>query len=90
MHTICAWLARVFREPFLGLLKSRKVLGLSLLAAIAPAQAGDRLLATGGVTQLEGAAGGGLTPWALIAGYGTRDQIGASAFLTHVDTGDSS
>lgn len=43
--------------------------------------AGERLLATGGVMQIEGSAGGGLTPWALIAGYGTREEIGASAFF---------
>ena len=48
---------------------------------------GGRLLATGGVTQLEGAAGGGLNPWALIGGYGTRDEIGGSAFYTYLDTG---
>ena len=52
------------------------------------AQAGDRLLATGGAHQIEGAAGGGLVPWALIAGYGTRDQAGGSAFYTRVDTQD--
>ena len=50
------------------------------------AAAGDRLIATGGVTQLEGAGGGGLTPWALIAGTGTADQIGVTAHLTQVDT----
>ena len=43
------------------------------------ASAGDRLLATGGVIQLEGAGGGGLNPWALITGYGTDEQIGLSA-----------
>ena len=48
--------------------------------------AGERLLATGGVIQIEGSAGGGLTPWALIAGYGTREEIGASAFYTHART----
>ena len=48
---------------------------------------GGRLLATGGVTQLEGAAGGGIVPWALIGGYGTRDEIGATGFATYVDTG---
>jgi len=48
----------------------------------------DKLLLTGGVSQLEGAAGGGLTPWAVIGGYGTRDQIGANAFYTHVGVGD--
>jgi hypothetical protein len=46
--------------------------------------AGDRLLATGGVTQIEGAGGGGLTPWALISGYGTDQQIGASAYYTAI------
>ena len=52
------------------------------------ATAGDRLLATGGVTQIEGAAGGGLVPWAVIAGYGTRDQVGVTAFHTNVDIDD--
>lgn len=54
-----------------------------------PAEARDgRLLATGGATQFEGAAGGGLVPWAVIAGYGTREQHGGTAFATRVDTGD--
>lgn len=48
----------------------------------------DKLLLTGGVSQLEGAAGGGLTPWAVIGGYGTRDQIGANAYFTHVGVQD--
>lgn len=48
----------------------------------------DKLLLTGGVSQVEGAAGGGLTPWAVIGGYGTSDQIGASAFYTRVDVQD--
>jgi len=43
-----------------------------------------KLLATGGVSQLEGAGGGGLTSWALITGYGTEDAIGASAHSTFV------
>ncbi len=61
---------------------------LYLLTGSAPAFAGDRLLATGGVSQIEGAGGGGTTPWALIAGYGTDAQIGASAFYTRAKTGD--
>ena len=48
----------------------------------------EKLLLTGGVSQLEGAAGGGLTPWAIIGGYGTRDQIGANAFYTRVNAQD--
>jgi hypothetical protein len=66
------------------------LLGLSCLASLSAfsVHAGDRLLATGGVSQIEGAAGGGLTPWALIAGYGTDHQIGGSAFFTRAKTGD--
>ncbi|MBL8523124.1 MAG: DUF3034 family protein [Betaproteobacteria bacterium] len=61
---------------------------LSLCSGVVSAQAGDRLLATGGVSQIEGTGGGGLVPWALITGYGTRDQIGASAYHTHIDIDD--
>jgi len=60
---------------------------VSLLASLPamPALAGsDRLLATGGVMQVEGSAGGGLVPWALIAGLGTDEQIGGSAWCTNV------
>jgi hypothetical protein len=49
---------------------------------------GGKLLLTGGVSQLEGAAGGGLTPWAVIGGYGTEGQWGANAFYTRVDVDD--
>ena len=50
--------------------------------------AGDRLLATSGVSQIEGAAGGGLVPWAVITGDGTRDQIGVTAFYTVIEITD--
>lgn len=65
-------------------------LGLVLvLAAPGLAQARDgRLLATGGASQLEGAAGGGIVPWAVLAGYGTGDQDGGTVFHTRVETGD--
>lgn len=53
-----------------------------------PAGTSGKLLLTGGVSQVEGAAGGGLAPWAVIGGYGTRDQIGANAFYTRVELGD--
>jgi len=74
-------------------------LALALLLATGAAQAQDRdqgrgtsgkLLLTGGVSQVEGAAGGGLTPWAVIGGYGTRDQIGANAFYTKANLNDYS
>ena len=50
--------------------------------------AGGRLLLTGGVSTIEGAGGGGLVPWALIGGYGTRDEFGLTGFVTGVDTQD--
>lgn len=49
-----------------------------------------KLLATGGVSALEGAGGGGLATWALITGYGTRDGIGGNLHGTYIDTGDYS
>lgn len=60
-------------------------MGLSVTGApVAQADEG-RLLATGGATQIEGSAGGGIVPWALISGYGTEDEVGGTAFLTNVD-----
>lgn len=49
-----------------------------------------KLTATGGVSTVEGAGGGGLTPWALISGYGSRDSWGANAHATRVNTQDYS
>lgn len=57
-----------------------------MFSALTAAYAGDRLLGTGGVTQVEGAGGGGLMPWSLITGYGTNQQIGGSAFYTYIET----
>ena len=42
-----------------------------------------KLLATGGVSNVEGAGGGGISTWALITGYGTRDGIGGNAHFTY-------
>lgn len=47
-----------------------------------------KLLLTGGVNQLEGAAGSGLVPWALITGYETRDGVGVNAHYTYANLGD--
>jgi hypothetical protein len=65
-----------------------KSFAIAALAFPVLAAAGDRLLATGGAQQIEGAAGGGLVPWAVIAGYGTRDQVGGSAFYTRANVDD--
>ena len=66
---------------------SPRALALCLMAlATSPAWAGDRILATSGVSQVEGAAGGGLVPWAVIAGLGSSNQTGAAAYATHIRT----
>jgi hypothetical protein len=43
-----------------------------------------RLLATGGVSQVEGAGGGGLASWALISGYGTDNGVGLNGHYTYI------
>ena len=42
-----------------------------------------KVLATGGVSMIDGAGGGGITPWATITGYGTRDGINGNVHYTY-------
>lgn len=56
-------------------------------ATAAHAETG-KLLLTGGVSSLDGAAGGGLTPWAVIGSNASSGEIGASAHVTRVNTKD--
>ena len=73
--------------PFSMLLALTVACGAALAqGALTPDQ--GKLTATGGVSTVEGAGGGGLVPWALISGYGTRDSWGANAHVTHVVTAD--
>ena len=44
-----------------------------------------KVLATPGVQMTDGAAGGGITPWAVIAGYETRDGINGNVHYTYVN-----
>lgn len=60
---------------------------LTLAAAPLFAQSG-RLLATGGATTIEGSAGGGIVPWAVLSSLATEDEFGVAAFYTVVDSGD--
>lgn len=46
---------------------------------------GGKLLLTGGVSNIEGAAGGGLATWAVVTGYETRDGVGGNVHGTLVD-----
>ena len=47
-----------------------------------------KLLLTGGVSSIDGAAGGGLTPWAVIGSNATDGEIGVSANVTAAKTQD--
>ncbi|MDE1168022.1 MAG: DUF3034 family protein [Pseudomonas sp.] len=59
------------------------------LGWVAPVLADQgRLLATGGASSIEGAAGGGITPWAVLAGYGEQGEWGATVFGTTVNLPD--
>ena len=48
----------------------------------------SRLLVTGGASTIEGSAGGGIVPMAVISGYGAQEEQGGTAFASYVDTGD--
>lgn len=64
-------------------------LALAALLTLGTAQAETgKLLLTGGVSTIDGAAGGGLTPWAVIAGPGSAGEIGATVHVTRVKTTD--
>lgn len=64
------------------------VLGLISSTTLADTPISNKLLLTGGVSQVEGAAGGGLTPWAVIGGYGTNNEIGGNVHYTYVKSSD--
>jgi len=50
--------------------------------------ADGKLLATPGVSQIEGSGGGGLVPWAQLAGYASQDEIAANAFCSQAQLSD--
>ncbi|MDP2015465.1 MAG: DUF3034 family protein [Hydrogenophaga sp.] len=47
-----------------------------------------KLLLTGGVSSVEGAAGGGISPWAVIGSQATEGEVGVSAYLSRAVTRD--
>lgn len=57
--------------------------------ATAPSMAADgKILATAGLSQVEGSGGGGLVPWATLAGYDSQDETAASFFMSDVNVSD--
>lgn len=71
------------RTPLLAV-----VAALGTLAAWPASAAGGKLLLTSGVSSIDGAAGGGLTPWALVASYATESEFGATAHVSRLRTQD--
>ncbi len=70
-------------------MKHSLCLAAALLLAGGHALAGNgKLLLTGGVSSIDGAAGGGLTPWAVTGSYATTGEVGGTAFATRVRTQD--
>ncbi|MFY7974112.1 MAG: DUF3034 family protein [Rubrivivax sp.] len=61
---------------------------LVLASLCSPPALAGKLLLTGGVSSLDGAAGGGLTPWAVTGSLASEGQWGGTAHTTTVRTGD--
>ncbi len=76
------------RSRLLGLAVAAMTLGLSGAACAGEMETGGKLLLTGGVSALEGGAGGGLSTWALISGNETSRGIGGSVHATYVNVPD--
>ena len=66
----------------------RALVAALALCRAAASQAGSRLLATGGANSIEGQAGGGITPWAVISGYGDLGEWGGALGLSRVSVDD--
>ncbi|HET8799791.1 MAG TPA: DUF3034 family protein [Marinobacter sp.] len=67
------------------------LIGLTVCALTVPAaqaDIGSRIWATGGVTTIEGSAGGGLVPWALLGSYASDQEWGGTLALSRVKTDD--
>lgn len=71
-------------QPYWLLIRLTLVTGLaiSLFLAATPAFAGSRILGTGGVSAIEGAAGGGLSPWAILSSTASDQEVGITAHAT--------
>ena len=73
------------KKFILNMLGAAALAGTALGAAHADT---GKLLLTGGVSTIDGAAGGGLTPWAVIGSNATTGETGFSANVTRVTTTD--
>lgn len=67
---------------------SLMTVSIFLLVAFSAYSADGKLIGTAGLVQVEGSGGGGIVPWATLAGYDSREQISATATATQVDVDD--
>jgi hypothetical protein len=68
--------------------KAGKLFLACLLAAGSAHADVGKLLLTGGVSSIDGAAGGGITPWAVVGTQATEGQWGVSGFYSKAKTHD--
>lgn len=67
-----------------------KVASLSLILCCGSALADSKIIATGGATNIEGSAGGGIVPWAVINGYASSGEWAVNAVGSRVGVDDFS
>lgn len=74
----------------MGLKTALATFGLifGVCAAFSAAASDGKLLGTGGLVSIEGSAGGGISPWAVIAGYNEAGQWSAQASSARTETDD--
>ncbi len=59
-----------------------------LLSCLNANATGSKILATGGASSIEGAAGGGIVPWAVINGYASSGQWSVTGYASQVGVDD--
>ena len=64
------------------------LLGLLLSSSFSGLASDGKLLATPGVSQIEGSGGGGIVPWAQLAGYASEDEFSVNGFCSRADVTD--
>lgn len=89
-HQFACWHTRQPNRASVSILLSVAALVTLLTPSTTSADPGSRLLATSGAMQIEGSAGGGIVPWAVIAGYGSDTEVGGAGFYTAVNVDDFS
>lgn len=64
------------------------IAAIMLLTSLPVFASGSKVLATGGATSIEGGAGGGIVPWAVINGYGSSGQWSVTGAVSQVGVDD--